>query len=98
MSRPENAGAVGGQSTGIAEEDLYRIVRLAVEDAILGVLGTLLLVGVATVLTLTGVQLVVGATSTAWVAVGACLVLFGLYVGAATLGVVPSAREYLTSR
>ena len=97
MSPPEKAPD-GGRSSGIDERELYRVVRLAVEDAILGVLGTLLLLGVAAVITFTGVQLVVNAIATVWVVVGAGLVLFGLYLGAATLGVVPSAREYLSTR
>ena len=96
--RPPDETPDGDWSPGIGERELYRIVRLAVEDAILGVLGTILLLGVAAVVALTGVRIIANATSTAWVALGLGVALFGVYVGAATLGVIPSVREYLASR
>ena len=96
VSPPENA--TDAERPGIAEEELYRIIRLAVEDAILGVLGTLLLLGIATVIILVGVQMMAVGLSAAWVVVGALVTLFGLYVAAVTLGVIPSVREYLASR
>jgi hypothetical protein len=39
------------------EQQLYRVVRHAVEDAILGVLGTVLLVGIAFGILVAGAQI-----------------------------------------
>ncbi|WP_243700384.1 hypothetical protein [Halorussus pelagicus] len=84
----------GGRDVGFDEAALYGVVRTAVEDAILGVIGTLLLVGVALVITWTGILLATQSVSAAATGFGVVAVAFGLYLGAATLGVVPPAREW----
>ena len=89
------AGTDGGRNAGFDEAALYVVVREAVEDAILGVIGTLLLVGIAFVMVWSGV---VAATSTGTptgIAVGGVLALGGLYLAAATLEVVPPIREWV---
>ena len=83
-----------GAGAGFDEAALYGVVRKAVEDAILGVIGTLLLVGIAAVFVWTGVAVAAQATGPVGAALGGVAVLFGLYLGAATLGVVPPAREW----
>ena len=83
--------------TGFDEQALYRVVRSAVEDAILGVLGTLLLLAIAAFfLWVGGTMLVTAATSSSVLNLGFGLVflIFGLYLGAATLDLVPPLREW----
>ena len=83
-----------GGGAGFDEAALYGVVRKAVEDAILGVIGTLLLLGVAVVILWTGVAVAVQSTGPVGAALGAAAVLFGLYLAAATLEVIPPAREW----
>lgn len=85
----------GGPLPGFDEAVLYRVVRAAVKDALLDVVGTLLLVGVAFVLVVAGGQAVVASDSTAWTALGLAVALGGVYLAAATLEVIPSVREWL---
>lgn len=83
-----------GASPGFDEAALYGVVRSAVEDAILGVIGTLLLTGVAFVLVGFGISLVAGASEMAGVTFGGVAIVVGLYVAAATLRVIPPIREW----
>jgi len=85
----------GGTDLGFDPDALYRVVRAAVKDALLDVIGTLLLLGVALVLVLTGGQLLVSAISGVMVGVGAVLVLLGLYVAATALDLIPAVGEWL---
>ena len=87
--------ADGGASPGFDEAALYRVVRAAVKDALLDVLGTLLLVGVAFVLVLAGGQAVVSSGSSGGALLGLAVAGFGLYLAAATLEVVPPVREWI---
>ncbi|UPV73427.1 hypothetical protein M0R89_12845 [Halorussus limi] len=90
----ETAEPDGGEEIGFDEAALHGVVRDAVEDAILGVIGTVLLTGVALVVTWTGIMLATQSVSVAGTGLGIVVTAFGLYVGAATLGVVPPAREW----
>jgi hypothetical protein len=85
----------GRAEPGFDERALYRVVRHAVEDAILGVLGTLLLLGIAFVVVIFGARVAVSGSSTVAVVAGVAAVGYGVYLAAATLGVVPSVRELL---
>ncbi|MFC7140412.1 hypothetical protein ACFQMA_11300 [Halosimplex aquaticum] len=67
----------GGVSPGIDEDELYEIVHDAVEDAILGAVGTLLLVGIGVLLFASGAAAVGQAEGTAAVAVGLGVALLG---------------------
>ncbi|WP_253736321.1 hypothetical protein [Halohasta salina] len=83
--------------TGFDEQALYRVVRSAVEDAILGVLGTLLLLGIAAFFVWLGGAMVVSAAEaglTAGLGFGIVFLLFGLYLGATTLDLVPPLGEW----
>ena len=84
--------------TGFDEQALYRVVRSAVEDAILGVLGTLLLLAIAAFFVWLGGAMLVSAASggvTASLGFGLVFLAFGLYLGAATLDLVPPLREWV---
>lgn len=80
----------------IDEGALYVVVRKAVEDAVLGVIGTLLLVGVALVLVWVGGAIVVSAGLGQPLAalLGLGIALVGLYFAAATLELIPPLRAW----
>ena len=89
-----------GAGPGFDEAALYVVVRDAVKDALLDVIGTLLLVGIAFVLVLAGGQALFASAaqyggSPVGTAVGVGLIVAGLYIAAATLEVVPPIREWL---
>jgi len=84
--------------TGFDEQALYRVVRSAVEDAILGVLGTLLLLAIAAFFVWVGGAMLLSAAEaglTLSLGFGLVFLAFGLYLGAATLDLVPSLREWV---
>lgn len=90
--------ASGRDDRTVAEFDdakLYTVVRDAVKDALLDVVGTLLLVGVAFVLVVAGAQALLQSASLLPAAVGLLFVVVGLYVAAATLELVPPIREWV---
>lgn len=90
-SRPRNEDV---SELGFDPDALYRVVRAATKDALLDVIGTVLLLGVATVLVAAGVGGLLSGTVPA-VAVGTVLVLVGLYMAAATLEIIPPIREWV---
>lgn len=81
----------------LKQGELYLLVRRAVEDAILGVIGTLLLVGIGFVLVWFGVTVALsGIDGSAVRGVGGVFVaLVGVYLAASSLGVVPAVSEIL---
>ena len=84
--------------TGFDEQALYRVVRSAVEDAILGVLGTLLLLAIAAFFVWVGGAMLLAAAEaglTLNLGFGIVFLAFGLYLGAATLDLVPPLREWV---
>lgn len=84
----------GGVAPGVDEAALFKLIRDAVKDALLDVIGTLLLLGIASVLILVGVQLVFSLSQLGGV-VGGALVAVGLYLAAATLEIIPPIREWV---
>lgn len=84
----------GGVAPGVNEAALFKLIRDAVKDALLDVIGTLLLLGLASVLILTGVQLVFSLSQLGSV-VGGALVAVGLYLAAATLEIIPPIRDWV---
>lgn len=82
---------------GFDEAVLYRVVRDAVEDAILGAVGTIMLTGVGLVVVWIGLGFAAaaGSANLLWAAVGILVALFGLYLAAASLRVVPPASTWL---
>jgi hypothetical protein len=85
----------GGVAPDIDEAALFRLIRDAVKDALLDVIGTLLLLGVASVLVLIGVQLYLSSMSGLGAALGGVIVVAGLYLAAATLEIIPPLRDWL---
>mgnify|MGYP000427527662 CR=1 FL=1 len=85
----------GGTDPGFDEARLYNVVRAAMKDALLDVIGTLLLVGLSFVLVAMGGQILLQADAVTSGAVGGVLVLVGLYIAAATLELIPPIREWV---
>lgn len=77
--------------------DLYVVIRKAVEDANLHVIGTLFMVILALVLVWFGILVAVSAndTSPLMAAGGGVVVLVGLYLAASELGIIPSLSDLL---
>lgn len=75
--------------------ELYLIINKAVEDAILGALGTILLVGVSIVLIWFGMIVTVSAYDSSILrAIGGVVVtLLGLYFAGSTLELIPSITD-----
>ncbi|MFB6143363.1 MAG: hypothetical protein ABEJ30_08505 [Halorientalis sp.] len=97
-SRTDAAEPDGGTASrtdpGFDEAAMFRVVRAAVKDAMLDVIGTVLLVAIAVVVVAAGVQAAAFGVSPATTAVGVLVALFGVYLAAATLGVIPPARDW----
>jgi hypothetical protein len=84
---------------GFDQEALYRTVQAAVEDAILGAIGTVLLVGVGTVIGFVGLSVLLrtlteSGFSIPVLAAGVWLLAIGVYVVGSTLGVVQPVRDW----
>ena len=86
--------ATGGSVAQLSEEELYAVVRVATEDAVLGALGTLMLVGIGIVLASWGATLLLSATPLP-AAIGVVLVLFGAYLALSSLRMIPPVREWV---
>ncbi|RLM47577.1 hypothetical protein DVK00_03465 [Haloarcula sp. Atlit-47R] len=86
--------AADGSAATLSEEELYAIVRVATEDAVLGALGTLMLVGIGIVLASWGAALLLSATPLP-AAIGVVLVLFGAYLALSSLRMIPPVREWV---
>lgn len=84
----------GGVDPGFDEAAMYVVVRDAVEDAILGVLGTLMFLAIALLAVWTGGTAIVRAQSPVVIAFGVVAIAFGFYLAASALEVVPPAREW----
>lgn len=84
----------GGATPGFDEAALYGVVRKAVEDAILGAIGTLLLVGVSFAIIWVGVTVLLSGQGTLGLAFGAAAFLLGLYLAAATLRIIPPISKW----
>jgi hypothetical protein len=101
----DEAGDDGGEEGDAADEPLavsidegalYVVVREAVEDALLGVIGTLLLVGVALVLVWVGGAMAfnAGGRQPAAAVAGLAIALIGIYLAASSLEVIPPFHEW----
>lgn len=92
---PAEDGRMDSDGVGLTPDQLYYVVRRAVEDAILGVIGTLLLVGVAFVLVWFGSTVATSAYETSPLTAlgGLFVVAVGFYLAGSTLGVIPSVSD-----
>jgi hypothetical protein len=84
----------GGVAPGFDEAALFTVIRAAVKDALLNVIGTVLLVGIAFVLVVAGGQALISSASPIGAAIGGLLVLVGVYLAAATLELIPPLRAW----
>lgn len=91
---PSSGPATDGSVAQLTEDELYAVVRVAAEDAVLGALGTLLLVGIGVVLVAWGTTLLLSATPIP-AAIGLIFVLFGAYLALSSLRVIPPVREWV---
>ncbi|WP_293027159.1 hypothetical protein [Natronococcus sp.] len=83
----------GGTSLEADREELYAVVRAAVRDALLDVVGTVALLGFALLFVATGVRGLLEAAGTAGAAVSLVLVALGVVIAVVALDLVPSIRE-----
>ncbi len=79
----------------IDRAELYLIINRAVEDAILGALGTLLLVVVSLVLVWFGIMITISASDASVLGAlgGALVTLVGLYFAGTALDLIPSLSD-----
>lgn len=84
----------GGAEPGFDDAALYAVVRTAVKDAFLDVIGTVLLVGIGLVLVVAGGGAIVRASGLTGVAIGVWFVALGVYIAATALELVPSVRDW----
>ena len=86
----------GGETTGpgFDEAALYTVVRDAVKDTLLDVIGIVLLLGIAFVLVIAGIQAVFSSISPGTAAPGIGVAAVGVYLAAATLEIIPPIREW----
>lgn len=83
----------GGTATEADHEELYAVVRAAVKDALLDVVGTVALLGFALLFVATGVRGLLEAAGTTGAVASLALVGLGVVVAAVALDLVPSIRE-----
>lgn len=99
---PPSSNTEREHDAGFDEAALYRVVRTAIEDAILSVLDTLLRLGVAVMFAFLGLLFFLSAVRSDTAALESAVTIifgllfggFGCYLGAATLGRVPPLREW----
>jgi hypothetical protein len=86
MSDPKSDGGVAVETS---RDELYSVVRRAVRDAMLDVVGTVFLLGIALLFVAIGGQIVLGAASNTARGIGATVVVLGLVLGFAAVDYVP---------
>lgn len=83
----------GGSSVETDQADLYTTIRTAVTDALLDVLGTVLLLALAVLFVGVGVQAIVETPSSVNVAFGGVAICLGLAIAAAAFDLLPPFRN-----
>ncbi|GCF14290.1 hypothetical protein Harman_22250 [Haloarcula mannanilytica] len=91
---PSSGPATDGSVAQLSEDELYAIVRVATEDAVLGALGTLMLVGIGVFLIAAGTSLFFALSPLPSV-VGVVLIAYGAYLALSSLRIIPPAREWV---
>ncbi len=85
-----------GHEAGFDQHAMYEVVRAAVKDAMLDVIGTVLLVGIAMVLLWAGGGIILaGGGSPGSVLVGLPVVAVAVYVAGSAVDLIPSIWELL---
>lgn len=85
----------GGVPAGFDEDRMYVAVRAAVEDALLGAIGTVLLVGVGLLIVWIGFAAVLSFQTWQALLLGGAVIAIGLYIAATTLGIIPPIRDWV---
>lgn len=83
----------GGVLVEVTDDELYTVVRTAVRDAMLDVLGTVFLLVVALASLGIGSQFLLFEQSITGGVVGLAVIVFGVTVAAFALDVIPAIRE-----
>lgn len=83
----------GGTLDEVEREELYAVVRAAVKDAMLDVVGTVALLGFALLFVATGVRGLLEAAGTTGAVVSLALVALGFVIAAVALDLAPSIRD-----
>jgi glycerol uptake facilitator-like aquaporin len=85
-----------GDLSQVSAEEYYRLTYHAVRDALLDVIGTVLLTVVAFALVwIGGAAAMSPAAGLAEIGVGLAIAALGLYLAATTLDVIPPVQEWL---
>ena len=79
---------------GFDEDRLYEVVTRAVEDAVLGAIGTVILVALAVGLVWIGIAVVAANPNFLGAIFGGIAIVVGFYLAATTLEVVPPIRDW----
>ena len=82
----------GGTVDGLEQAELYTVVRSAVRDALMDILGTVALLGFALLFVAVGGQAAISGSTTTTIALGAGAVVVGFAIAAAALDLVPPFR------
>lgn len=88
-----NTDADGAAVGDLEAEELYAVVRTAVRDALLDVLGTVALLAFALLFVYAGARLLVAAPAAGGLAVGIGCIVVGVGIAASALGLGPSVRD-----
>lgn len=88
------SGDPGRRDPGFDEDRLYEVVTRAVEDAILGAFGTVILVALAVGLVWVGIAVVAANPNPLGAIFGGVAIVAGVYLAATTLEVLPSIRDW----
>ncbi|WP_248898201.1 hypothetical protein [Haloplanus halobius] len=78
-----------------AEANCGQSAHDATEDTLIDMIGTILLVAVSVILIVAGGQAIIWSLSPLGMAAGVAVTVFGVYLVAATLELVPPVREWV---
>lgn len=93
MTSPDDKS--GQEPTSFDEQLLYPVIREAVEDAILGVLGTILLLGIGILFIWFGVMLLAFSfRGIPQLVFGIFAIVAGIYLAASSVKIIPPIREW----
>ncbi|NUC74371.1 hypothetical protein HTZ84_19080 [Haloterrigena sp. SYSU A558-1] len=87
-----DVGSDDDVGVALERDELYTVIRTAVRDALLDVLGTVLLLGLALLFVATGARALADPSS-GGTALGVGGILVGFGIAASALGLGPSIRE-----
>lgn len=79
---------------GTTAEELYIVIRKAIEDAMLHVIGTIVVILIALSIVGAGAAVFWNGPDPAGPVIGSVVILFGFYLAAVTLGVIRPIRDW----